>query len=212
MVNTINHKLIEYYLNELYKNLQLLPKIERDLQVSEVRDHLFHKVQNKTKAGIGINEAVESTLQEFLPPEELAKRIINVEDDDKSMFNKGESMFKLGMMMTVGSFGGLSIPVLNGALDLGIITPFLISLIVGIILLNSNSIQWNEIQLKNLKWITRILIGFLSVPCTFFAYRIIVDSSINYLILAYLGILLMAAFMVVLFFNSLYKNKQVHNY
>ncbi|GLC88390.1 HAAS signaling domain-containing protein [Lysinibacillus piscis] len=211
MVNELNHSLIEDYLNKLNKKLQLLPKREREHQVSEIRDHIYHTIQEKTKAGMNINQAAKDTLQEFLSPEELAKAIIN-EEENKLLVNKGETLFNYGIMLTVGSLGGLSIPILRGELNLGIILPFVMSLIVGIILLNSKTIQWNENQLQNIKWISRIVIGFLGVPLTFFSIRIIKDNAINYASLSYLLVIIIVGLGIYLLLRKLFYNKQLNNY
>lgn len=212
MVNHYEHSLIESYLSELNKKLQLIPKLERQHQIAEVKDHLYHIMREKENSGMSTNQAAEDTLREFLPPEQLAEGIIEEDDQNKSIINKGDTLFRYGTMLTVGSFGGLSIPLFKGELNGGIILPFFISLIVGIMLLNAKSIQWNENQLKNLKWISRILIGFLCVPLTFFAYRIIKDNSINYLSLSYLMAVMVLALIVYLFIKRLFDIKQIENY
>ncbi|MDQ0216870.1 putative membrane protein [Oikeobacillus pervagus] len=210
MVNKLNHSLIEDYLNKLNKKLQLLPKREREHQISEIKDHIYNTIQEKTKAGMNINQAAKDTLQEFLSPEELAKAIINEEEENKLLVNKGETLFNYGIMLTVGSLGGLSIPILRGELNLGIILPFVMSLIVGIVLLNSKTIQGNENQLQNIKWISRIVIGLLGVPLTFFSIRIIKDNAINYASLSYLLVIIIVSLGIYLLLRKLFYNKQLN--
>ena len=212
MTNALKHSLIESYLNNLNKNLQLLPHKERELHITEVKDHLYQTINEKRKVGIDIQQAVEETLQEFLSPEELASGIMNEEYENKSLVNKSNAFFNYGLMLTIGSFGGLSVPILKGTIDLGIILPFILSMLVGIILLNSKNIQWNENQLKNIKWASRILIGFSSVPLTFFSIRIIKDNSINFTILIYLITIIILLISTFLFTKKMFDKKQINNY
>jgi hypothetical protein len=212
MENNLHHSLIESYLSELSKKLQFLSKDERNLQVSEVKDHMYHILHEKTESGMNITQAAEDTLREFLPPEELAKGILSEEPENESFTNRGNALFSYGTMLTVGSLGGLSIPILQGDLNLGIILPFLLGLTAGIVLLNSKSIQWNENQLLNLKWISRILIGFLGIPLTFFSYRIIKDNAVSYTSLGYLIAILFIAAGIYLFLRKLFYSKRIESY
>lgn len=212
MNNNINHSLIETYLKDLYIKLYLLPSSEREQQVSEIREHLYHEVKVQLDTGISIDQATKNTLNQFLPASELAKKILEEDESHTALFNKGEVFFKYGIMLTVGSFGGLSIPVYQGELNLGIIIPFTMSLIIGIFLLRNPSIQWNENQLNNIKWIIKILVGFLGVPLTFFAIRIIKYNEINPFSLTYLLIFILAELLVFFLLRRLFKYHKVDFY
>lgn len=209
MNNNIKHTLIEKYLKDLYMGLQLLPNSERDQQVSEIKEHLYYEVKVQLDTGVNLDQAAKNTLNQFLPASELSKKIIEEDESTNSLFNKGDVFFKYGLILTVGSFGGLCIPIYFGELNLGVFIPFIISLITGILLLRNQSIQWNEIQLKNIKWVSRILIGFSAVPLTLFAIRIIKFNEINLFSLVYLLIFLIAELLVFLLLQRLFKKHMV---
>lgn len=61
-------KTIKNYLKELESHLTVLPKKDRDAQVTEIKDHLLQAIQE------GENE--HEVLMHFLSPEELAKDIL----------------------------------------------------------------------------------------------------------------------------------------
>jgi hypothetical protein len=213
MPRDIIHPLIEDYLDKLNKGLKNLPNSERRQYIFEVRDHIYNQLSEKINQGMNIDQAVQNTLCEFLPPNQLAKEILQESQGDDGFFsNRGDIFFHYGLIATVGSFGGLSIPVYKGELNVGVILPFIISLIIGILLLNSKVITLNERQLKNLKWVSRILIGFLSVPLSFFSIRIIKDNSINFFSLNYLIILILADLLVYMFLRKLFYRQQLENY
>ncbi|MGG0419805.1 hypothetical protein ABEY52_27685 [Priestia aryabhattai] len=203
----LSHSLVNDYLKKLDKSLYLLSKEERTQQVQEIKYDIYENVQNKVEnRKIHIDQAVKETINEFLPPERLAEEIMNVEkpQHEKKFINKGDTFFQYGLMCAIGSIGGLSIPILKGELNLSLILPFIMALLAGICLLNTKNIQWNNIQLKNLKWVSRIVVAFLAVPLTFFAVRIINDNSINHFSLYYLIGFIVVAIGLYMYLRRLY--------
>ncbi|MGZ0879988.1 HAAS signaling domain-containing protein [Priestia megaterium] len=205
--NELNHSLVNNYLKKLDKNLSLLSKGEREQQINEIKDHIYENVQDKVEnGGMNADQAVQETINKFLPPEKLAEEILNAEKPyyEKNFINKGDTFFRYGLMCAIGSLGGLSIPILKGEFNFGLILPFILVLVAGIILLNTKHIQWNQIQLKNIKWVSRIIIAFLSVPFAFFAVRIIKENSINLFSLYYLIGFIIVAIGLYMYLRSLY--------
>ncbi|WP_430111134.1 helix-turn-helix domain-containing protein [Priestia endophytica] len=137
---------------------------------------------------IRLSELYEVTLDELIKsPSTLQPKVDSKDSLTKKDINEfnlegdGNSFFRYGLMCSVGSLGGLSIPVLKGEVNLSIILPFVISLIAGFLLLKSKAIQWDEIKLKNVKWLSRIVMAYLSVPFSFFSISIIQKDSVYYL-------------------------------
>lgn len=116
----------------------------------------------------------------------------------------GNSFFRYGIMCTIGSLGGLSIPIIKGEINVSIVTPFIIALLVGFFLLKSKKIKWDKLQLKNLKWISRIIIGYLSVPLGFFSIRIIREDTVDIMTLSYLVFVMCFALVLYTYVRNLY--------
>ncbi|WP_411242786.1 helix-turn-helix domain-containing protein [Priestia aryabhattai] len=116
----------------------------------------------------------------------------------------GNSFFRYGLMCTIGSLGGLSIPVIKGEINLSIVAPFIMALLVGFFLLKSRKIKWDKLQLKNLKWISRIIIAYLSVPLGFFSIRIIREDTVDMTSLSYLVFVICFALVLYNYVRNLY--------
>ncbi|MDQ0272954.1 HAAS signaling domain-containing protein [Cytobacillus purgationiresistens] len=203
VVRKISDPQLENYLRELDSSLKKLSKDERDMQVSEIKDHLYVEIQNKINEGNNVNEAVRITLENFVPPKKLAEDLTS--HDSKNEFSDvGNSYFTYGVMLLVGSIGGLSVPILKSEIDLGIVIPFLFAMVIGYFLLQSKKIQWNEVQLKNLKWIGKIIIGLIALPLTFFFINLNRSNNIDYFILGYLVFILCLTLIVYRIIKHLY--------
>ncbi|UOB98930.1 MULTISPECIES: HAAS signaling domain-containing protein [Bacillus cereus group] len=196
--------LVKFYLQELKLKLDKLPRNEKEDQINEIKQHLNMQINEHLKNGIDINQATKKTLDNFLSPTELADEILK-NSQNHNFNNKSESLFQIGLIATIGSLGGLSIPIIKGIdLNISLIIPFLLAMIIGILLLKSSYIEWNNIKLKNVKIVSRILIAFSGVPLTFFALRIIKENQINNIIMIYTAIILIIILSLYGFLKNLY--------
>ncbi|MEK1833601.1 hypothetical protein AAAC51_45780 [Priestia megaterium] len=92
----------------------------------------------------------------------------------------------------------------KGEINLSIVAPFIIALLVGFFLLKSRKIKWDNLQLKNLKWISRIIIAYLSVPLGFFSIRIIREGTVDMMSLSYLVFVMCFALVLYTYVRNLY--------
>ena len=111
---TMDKMTIKDYLEELALHLTVLPKKDRDAQVSEIKDHLLQAAQE------GASE--HEVLMNFLPPKELAKDIL-AEYEGLYNFSKEN-----GMNMTKHK------PRSSKKLRIAIVSTFLVAIFVYYIL------------------------------------------------------------------------------
>ena len=205
-------------LGEQLKNLREQHNLSREKlaqQMNVSRQAVYKWETNKGYPDmdnlIRLSELYEVTLDELIKsPSTLQPKVDSKDSLTKKDINEfdlegdGNSFFRYGLMCSVGSLGGLSIPVLKGEVNLSIIFPFVMALIAGFLLLKSKAIQWDEIKLKNVKWVSRIVMAYLSVPFSFFSISIIQKDSVNFFSLYYLLFIVFIAFALYIYLRRLY--------
>ena len=134
-----NYPLIQQYVQDLSEELAYIPQVEREQHIIEIEGHLQSLAQEKIKQGYNKEKAVVEALNEFLPANKLAEKIIN-EVEMMSTINGGTGRYSSnrskmnGKAITSLVFGILSIIFMIISL-LGI-TFAIIGLVFGFIGLN----------------------------------------------------------------------------
>ncbi|WP_366923137.1 DUF4190 domain-containing protein [Metallumcola ferriviriculae] len=100
------HPLIQRFLQDLSGELVSIPEEEREQHVLEIEGHLLSMLQKKKEQGKDDDKAINETLVEFLPPKELAEKIISEDVDVKSSLqteDKTNTKARISSMLGISS-------------------------------------------------------------------------------------------------------------
>jgi hypothetical protein len=110
---------IENYLALLKNNLCTLTEEERQSCVSEIKDHLYEKINEKKQSGLTNKEAISLTVNEFEDPVKLADKYIQ-EYEKTYRPARTSSFFMISFIIT--GLGLLMLPIFEGYFEWAYIT------------------------------------------------------------------------------------------
>ena len=135
-----NYPLIQQYVQDLSEELAYIPHEEREQHIIEIEGHLQSLAQEKIKQGYNKEKAVVEALNEFLPANKLAEKIIN-EVEMMNTINGGTGRYssnksKTNVKAITSLVFGSSLSIIFMIISLIGITFAIIGLVFGFIGLN----------------------------------------------------------------------------
>jgi hypothetical protein len=201
----LKDNLIENYLALLKNNLCTLTDEERQLCVSEIKDHLYEKINEKKQSGLTNKEAISITLNEFEDPVKLADRYIQ-EFGKTYRPARTSSFFMISFILT--GLGFLMLPIFEGYFEWAYITIASIVILLSTPVLYFRKLFSEEIKL--IKSLSKILI-YLHFPISILLFwiRNNIEGQIHMFSLYYLVIYLFLIGVIFVFINYVvYKSKE----
>ncbi|WP_062051796.1 hypothetical protein [Bacillus sp. JCM 19034] len=175
------------YLAQLSFILKGIPEDERNLHLTEIRDHFLELKEEKS------TEDEEAILQAFVRPEKIGAEILeDYKEKENVQFEQPDFGFTIATICTVTPFATMALPIFLGYYDGGVQLAFIIKLLLGTIFtFGYYKNKLNEKRINILRTMGRFMIFLLCLPFGFYAFSIANTGEIVLFSSVYLVIYLM---------------------